>query len=197
MIPINVTELELSVTGAPISIVFPQVELPIDRTSKIECVVFRNNGSVNYLSTSYSMSMCIAMSSGRFSIVVSPSSLRPPLVVMREEQGRKWRNWVIVSMIGVVRLALLCLLVGIGFYKKITKSGKLKEMEIKAENGEVSESVCIPQYEHLNLTLRMKLHHEHTVNITLFLKCLIFIFTICLIGFKERRNCYFIISFSS
>lgn len=89
----NVTELELSVTGAPISIVFPQVELlPIDRNSKIECVVFSSNGSVNFLSTSFSMCMCEAMSSSRFPIVVSPSSSRPPMVLMREEQGRKWRN---------------------------------------------------------------------------------------------------------
>lgn len=50
---------------------------------------------------------------------------------------------MIVSMIGVVGLVLLCLLVGIGVYKKITKSGKMKEMEMNAENGEVLESVWI------------------------------------------------------
>ena len=47
-----------------------------------------------------------------------------------------------VSVIGVVGLASLCVLVGIGVYK-ITKSGKLKEMERKAEKGEALESVWI------------------------------------------------------
>ncbi|KAJ0989295.1 hypothetical protein J5N97_007651 [Dioscorea zingiberensis] len=138
----TMTEIELSATGTPISIVFPQVALPVEMDSKMECVVFSRNGSVNFSNTSASMSMCTATSTGRFSIAVSSVFSRPPIVVMEEEKGKKWSCWVVVSVIGVIGLGLLCTLVGIVVYR-ITKIGKMKEMEMKAENSETLESVWI------------------------------------------------------
>ncbi|KAF8412159.1 hypothetical protein HHK36_000116 [Tetracentron sinense] len=124
-----VRKLNLSVTGDPISIHFPQVSLPKGSNSTIRCVRFGAGGSVDF-SKMTMPNVCYTRDQGHFSIVV-------PI----KKKERQWKLWVVGFGCGFVGLVLVGL-VGMVVFKFVKMKG-IGEMERQADAGVAFETIWI------------------------------------------------------
>ncbi|GMI99000.1 hypothetical protein like AT4G23720 [Hibiscus trionum] len=92
--------LTMIVTGEPISIRFPYLETKERNVTKLKCVGFRHNGSVEFKNMTH-RDVCVTEKAGHFCVVIpTPTSSTP------EKKGRVWNWWVIGFAIGAVGVAV-------------------------------------------------------------------------------------------
>ncbi|XP_077252055.1 uncharacterized protein LOC143891351 [Tasmannia lanceolata] len=144
----SISKLDLRVTGDPISIKFPSIELPKGSNSTIKCARFDAGGSV-VLSDITLPNVCLTMNQGHFSMVIpSIPSLTPgsaltpvPSPAKLPNKGRKWKVWVI-AFGGIVGGLVLVGLVGLVIFKHMKKK-KMRAMEKQADEGEALGSIWV------------------------------------------------------
>ncbi|GLT46612.1 hypothetical protein SLA2020_203560 [Shorea laevis] len=117
-------ELAFNITADPISIHFPDGTETQNKT--LQCVKFRDGGSVEYLRYLTEPNVCTTLDPGHYTLVVvsSPSRL---------SEEKKWRLWVIgfaVGFIGLVSLILVGVLV-----VKLVRRRRIRKMEKESEKG--------------------------------------------------------------
>lgn len=142
----NLQELDISASGEPITIRFPDVRsAPLGSVAR--CVWFNLQGMPSF-SNVVSGNVCQTTQQGHFSIAVesiapspeptSPPAETPSVVPSPRERGKKSNSkvWIIVGSVlgGLVLLALLALL--ILWAHKLKQRKKMQQMERAAEVGE-------------------------------------------------------------
>ncbi|KAK2983872.1 hypothetical protein RJ640_003923 [Escallonia rubra] len=127
--------VNLSVTGDPILVRFPQISLPgEERNATRQCVRFDQNGTVEF-SDMTMPNLCVTRGQGHFSIVVPTTSKK------RKKRERLWKWWVIGFGVGVVGLVLLGLVVVL--IRKLIRVKRIAKMERQSEKSEVLDTVWI------------------------------------------------------
>ncbi|KAL5708890.1 hypothetical protein ACHQM5_019638 [Ranunculus cassubicifolius] len=127
----NVTRLNITVMEEPISIRFPQAELPQGSTATMKCVRFGDNGLTEFSEIGLN-NVCLTRDQGYFAVVIPASDKR---------EERIWRWLVVGFALGFASL-VLCGLLGIIVYKCV-KRRRMAEMEKRADEGESFENVWI------------------------------------------------------
>ncbi|GLT84708.1 hypothetical protein SLE2022_029250 [Rubroshorea leprosula] len=120
-------ELAFNITADPISIHFPDGTETQNKT--LQCVKFRDGGSVEYFRNLTGPNVCTTLDQGHYTLVVVSSPARGS----EEKKGRLWRWWVIgfaVGFIGLVSFILVGVLV-----VKLVRRRRIRKMEKESEKG--------------------------------------------------------------
>ncbi|KAJ8485922.1 hypothetical protein OPV22_018407 [Ensete ventricosum] len=127
-------ELDLRVTGDPVSIRFP-VAAP---DSSMRCARFERDGSV-HLQTPASAGQCTARSTGHFAIIV-PSGSSSGHAPARKE--KKWRVLAMEIVGGMFALAVVVLM-GMGIRRLAKKKRTMKQIVRHAEENDALGAACV------------------------------------------------------
>ncbi|KAL3531000.1 hypothetical protein ACH5RR_010322 [Cinchona calisaya] len=137
----NLQELDIRASKEPMTIHFPNVEVPVPEGLSPKCVYFGLDGSVEF-DNILNQSVCSATKQGHFSIVVEFTAPAPaPAGGTSSSQGgggkkNKHTVWIIVGSVvgGVLLLVLLCVL--LACFRKYRQQRSIQRMEEAAERGE-------------------------------------------------------------
>lgn len=136
----NLSELNIMVSGKPISIRFSDIK-SIPGGFAAKCVSFDLQGSVSFSNVS-SENRCTTFQQGHFAIVVESVSLPPlPVTPLPPSNGKGKKSsktiWIIVGTVvgGLALLVLLGFLVA--WLHKYKRQKKMQHMEMASEVGEV------------------------------------------------------------
>ncbi|GMI69596.1 hypothetical protein like AT4G01140 [Hibiscus trionum] len=121
----------LNVTGEPISIRFPYLDMRVKDVTRLKCVGFGDDGSVEFKNMT-ERDVCVTENAGHFCIVIPAltPSLPPPML---EKKGRDWKWWVIGCVIGAVGL-VVSVSVGVVVLRWWRKR-KIKDMEKESDSS--------------------------------------------------------------
>ncbi|KAG0486386.1 hypothetical protein HPP92_008481 [Vanilla planifolia] len=145
-----IKELGLRPSRDPISITFSTFAMPegADSSKAVRCVKFGRNGSVYFGGDAAAGMTCKATGTGHFSVVLPllapvPAPALAPVIAAKETRSRYWRPWwVAVAVVAVICGAVVVALAVAGAMR-LVRNRKMEEMEKRAEEGEVLESVWI------------------------------------------------------
>ncbi|XP_042505660.1 uncharacterized protein LOC122082263 [Macadamia integrifolia] len=133
----TISSLNLNVTRDPISVHFPQFQLPPGSNSTtVRCVTFNLDGTVS-LSKMTIPNVCFTHNQGHFSIVVE----QPKMNVSKARRLWKLWKWWVIGLCGFVGLVLgfvVAMLV-----VRLKKAKKFLKMERKADQGESFKTIWI------------------------------------------------------
>ncbi|KAE8723287.1 Detected protein of unknown function [Hibiscus syriacus] len=128
---LTVGNLALNVTGGSISIRFPYLKTKEKNVTRLKCIGFRNNGSVEFKNVT-ERDVCVTENTGHFCVMI-PYSSPPSSPSMPQKKGRVWKWWVIEFGLGAVGLAVL-VTAGVAVSRWWRKR-KIKDMEKESDSS--------------------------------------------------------------
>ncbi|KAE8726120.1 Detected protein of unknown function [Hibiscus syriacus] len=133
----------LNVTGGSISIRFPYLKTKENNLTRLKCVRFRNNGSVEFKNVT-ERDVCVTESTGHFCAVIPYSSPPPPLPLspsMPEKNMSIWKWWVIEFALGAVGL-VVSVSVGVTVLRWWRKR-KIKDTEKESDSSVALDTLWV------------------------------------------------------
>ncbi|KAK8654496.1 hypothetical protein V6N13_128460 [Hibiscus sabdariffa] len=131
--------LTLIVTGEPISIRFPYLETKERNVTRLKCVGFRDDRSVEFKNMT-ERDVCVTDKAGHFCVVI-PTPKPTRTWSMPEKKGRVWKWWAIAFGIGAVGVAVL---VSVGVVVvKWWRERRIKHMEKESDSSVALDTLWV------------------------------------------------------